>query len=77
VAKFVWLKGLRGPEPQVWHHDQMYHDQREIRPMQSHTMTEADLSKSIDELIAVFPFNPKNLTDQIYEPKKPRQQTGE
>ena len=63
TARFVYLPGPRGPEPQVWHDGAETRDLRPALPLQSHDMTEADTGLEIKVLERIYPFKGKEAVD--------------
>lgn len=59
---FVWVRGMRGPSPQVWGRD--YSELNSMsKPkddvLQKHPMTEEDQGKGLSELMIKYPFTGK------------------
>ena len=56
---FVWVKGMRGPTPQVWGRD--YSELNSMNKpkddvLQKHPMTEEDQGKNLNELAIKYPY---------------------
>lgn len=41
---FVWVKGLRGPQPEIWMNFPQTIDQKPVVPLQRHILTDEDLA---------------------------------
>lgn len=55
---FVWIDGLRGPEPQIWH-DEFTKDQKPIPTLAKHELNPLDANLPISELANRYPYEAK------------------
>jgi len=55
---FVWVNGLRGPEPQIWH-DDMTVDGKPVPILAKHQMTDADNGVTLFGLSERYPYKAK------------------
>lgn len=49
---FVYVSGLKGPEPQLWDDD----IKSSMKPLQSHKLPKEQQSMPLDELVKLYPF---------------------
>lgn len=56
---FVWIAGLRGPEPQVWAEKDMTRDGKSVPTLAKHQLTEAESWVSLKSLAEIYPFEAK------------------
>lgn len=61
---FVWVKGLTGPQPQIWHVEQTTGEGKSKDCLQEHKISkeEAD-KKDISELMKVYPYVAASSSD--------------
>lgn len=55
VKYFVWIAGLRGPEPQIWTEKEMYADGKVAKFLACHVMGELD-PVNVDQLKKLYPM---------------------
>lgn len=53
---FVWLTGLRGPEPQIWDDPKQTRDGKPVKPLFG---VEVSDSATLAECVALYPFEAK------------------
>lgn len=55
-ALFVYVKGLKGPEAQIWPMGEQRVNQKPVIALQSHPLTTIEKELSIDKLKELFPY---------------------
>lgn len=54
---FVWLEGLNGPAPQIWHTDNVTGEGKEkVTPLQAHKISKFEAERRIVDLIEDYPY---------------------
>lgn len=69
---FVWVVGLKGPAPQIWPNGIMTKDQKPLKPLQQHSMTDLDCTLSLDHLAEKYPFQKTPDDPPIVLPAAPK-----
>ena len=56
MAKFfVYIAGLRGPEPQIWHDDQVDGNHKTKPTLAKHQIADWEAMRPLNELMEVYP----------------------
>ncbi|GAB6995251.1 hypothetical protein JQ593_22585 [Bradyrhizobium viridifuturi] len=56
MSTFVYVQGLKGPEPQVWHEKPFSAAGRPPVPLQEHELTEKIGKLTVSELAILYPY---------------------
>jgi hypothetical protein len=62
MSVFVWVRGLHGPEPQLWSNEYDHsgmHRWRDIRVLRKHQLEPADDKLTLDQLALKYPISIK------------------
>lgn len=55
-AKFAYVRGLKGPVPQIWHTGQATRELRPIVPLMAVEITPEESEMTLDALSQKYPF---------------------
>lgn len=53
---FVWIQGVNGPAPQIWHEDQKTGEGKEKPCLQSYKISKAEAERRIVDLMEAYPY---------------------
>lgn len=59
---FVWVQGVNGPAPQIWHVEQTTGEGKEKPCLQSHKISKFEAEKRMTELMELYPYVPPAST---------------
>ena len=53
---FVWVQGVNGPAPQIWHEDQTTGEGKAKHFLQSHKISKFEAERRIVDLMEDYPY---------------------
>lgn len=59
VKYFVWVEGLNGPEPQLWHEDQMDGNSKAKKTLAKHKLEGGHEDLPLNVLAKLYPYEAK------------------